>query len=224
MECKGTLGLTISYRFLEMQASQGYPADQTLPTTEPLALNTHFEEAIVKAIYNLNSVLKKCLANPAALHQKSTCIQSTKIFEARLADLNFSDGNSRSLLIHLLFNEQYIATATKHGLSAAASTVSIDVDNFHIFEAAEFSQLVEHFEREGEKYVILPPAACMPKTAVSNVQKMTQHLHRAEQRVASLQETIHRLETEVNMRRESERIREEALRLQLEEDANKCEC
>ena len=187
--------------------------------TELISLNACFEDTIIQATYGMNSLLKKSLAGlEAPLINNS----SSKIFEAKLDCLQFPDENSRSLLMHLLFNEQFTAISQRHGMTATSSTISIHVDKFHIFEATEFFQFVEHFERKGEQYLMVTPISCTPQCSMPNIQKIAKHLHRAEQRVTSLQETIHRLEAEVNMRRDSERILEEALRSQLEKDVSKC--
>ena len=190
--------------------------------TDLVSLSSCFEDSIAKATYSINSLLKSGLAGLDAPVVENTNVMSPKIFEAKLDSLQFPDDNSRSLLMHILFNEQYAAISQRHGITATSSTISIQVDKFHIFEALEFFQFVEHFKRKEDQCSIVPPISCTPQCSMPTIEKIAQHLQRAEQRVTSLQETIHRLEVEVKMRRESESILEEALRSQLEKDDNKC--
>ena len=80
--------------------------------------------------------------------------------------------------------------------------------------------MIEKYPQKGGQFMIPPPVNfnLQPLTVT---EKVTMHMNRAEQRVISLGETILQLEKEIIMRKESERIREEALRTQLDIDANR---
>ena len=175
------------------------------------------EVAIRCAINDLNFALERCVA---VQRSTGTDVMFPKTCDIALANLKLSNENSRNFLLNILFDELYVHIAKRHGLSATATTITIDVKNFCTFESKEFHHMIEKYPQKGGQFMIPPPVNfnLQPLTVT---EKVTMHMNRAEQRVISLGETILQLEKEIIMRKESERIREEALRTQLDIDANR---
>lgn len=216
------------------------PSDQKENMNDLLALNICLEELIKSATDDLNFAVEEYL-NRAALvridpnsktpasndpnskdpdnndsnSKNSNGLSSSKALETTIDNLKLPTTNSTNLLLHLLHDDLYIPIAKKHGITATGAVISIQ-DSYCKFEFTELCQVTENYQQIGGRFVIPPPQH--PMSPLTVLEKVTQHMQRADERINSLGATINRLEDEIKFRLLSERSREEALQLHLEKD------
>lgn len=179
-----------------------------------LALNLCLDELIRSSTDGLNYAIEEYLARTRDRNNQQGATSET--VETPLTNLKLPTSNSTNLLLHLLHDDLYIPIAKGHGLTATSTGVLIQ-KTFRKFESIELCQIIENYQQK-EGHFIIPPPIYQPMVPLTALERVTQHMQRADQRVTSLDETISRLEGELKQRIESEKARETALQHHIEKE------